>query len=167
MLFIVYMVPFSWSVSPLISMLLASDEDTPKEGFQLEEDPEAFWKGLISIMWLPLDTIKSPVKEIIYLAQASVFLITASCYISVHTVFVVLIVQATGQFEILLALINDMDCAVRSKDLMLLEVTEDVTNSVPDNAFGTEARECRHRRDPSELRHYIVDVIRHHQNIIA
>lgn len=167
MLVIVYMVPFSWSVSPLIGMLLPSDEDTPKEGFQLEEDPEAFWKGLISIMWLPLDDIKSPAKEIIYVGQASVFLITASCYTSVNTMFVALIVQATGQFEILLAIINDMDGAVRSKDLMPFEVTEDVTNSFPDNVFGTEATECQHRHDPTELRHYLVEVICHHQNIIA
>jgi len=163
MLVIVYMVPVSWSVSPLITMLLPSDEDTPKEGFQLEEDPEAFWKGLISIMWLPLGDIKSPVKEIIYVGQAAVFLITASCYTSVNTVFVALIVQATGQFEILLATIYDMDDAVRSKQLMPFGVN----NTVPDNVFGTEATERQHRHDPTELHHYIVDVIRHHQNIIA
>ena len=163
MLVIVYMVPFSWSVSPLIGMLLPSDEDTPKEGFQLEEDPEAFWKGLISIMWLPLDDIKSPVKEIIYVVQAAVFLITASYYTSVNTVFVALIVQATGQFEILLATIYDMDGAVGSKELMPF----DVNNTVPDNVFGTEATERQHRHDPTELHHYLVDAIRHHQNIIA
>ena len=167
MLIIVYMVPFSWSVSPLIGMLLPSDEDTPKEGFQLEEDPEEFWKSLISIMWLPLDDIKSPVKEIIYVAQASVFLITASCYTSVNTVFVALIVQATGQFEILLATINDMDGAVRSKDLMPFDVAEGVTNTIPENVFGTKATERQHRHDPTELRQYLVRVIRHHQNIIA
>jgi hypothetical protein len=167
MLVIVYMVPVSWSVSALIDMLLLNDEDTPKEGFQLEEDPEAFWKGLISIMWLPLDAITSPAKEIIYVGQASVFLITASCYTSVNTVFVALIVQATGQFEILLALINDMDGAVRSNDLMPFEVTADVTKSVPDRGFGTEAAKCLHRSDPTEIRHYLVGVIRHHQNIIA
>lgn len=163
MLVIVYMVPFSWCVSPLIGMLLPDDEDTPKEGLQLEEDPEAFWKGLISIMWLPLDDIKTEVKEIIYVGQAAVFLITASCYTSVHTVFVALIVQATGQFEILLATIYDMDDAFRTKQLMHI----DVNNTVPDNVFGTDATERQRRHDPTELQHSLVDVIRHHQNIIA
>jgi hypothetical protein len=168
MLVIVYMVPFSWSISPLIGMLLPSDEDTPKQDFQLEEDPEAFWKGLISIMWLPLDDIKSPVKEIIYVGQALVFIITAACYTSVSTVFVALIVQATGQFEILLATINDMDDAVRSRDLMLLDLTEDLTNTVRANMFWSAATELQYRHDdPSELRHYLVDAIRHHQTIIA
>jgi len=162
MLVVVYMVPFSWSVAPLIGMLLPSDEDTPTEGFELEEDPEAFWKGLISIMWLPLDDIKSPVKEIIYVGQAAVFLFTASCYTSVNTVFVALIVQATGQFEMLLATIYDMDGAVRSKELTPFDV-----NRRPDNVFGSEATERQHRRDPTELHNYLVGVIRHHQNIIA
>lgn len=168
MLVIVYMVPVSWSVSPIIGMLLSSDEDTSTQDFQLEEDPEAFWKGLISIMWLPLDDIKSPVKEIIYVGQALVFLITAACYTSVNTVFVALIVQAIGQFEILLAAINDMDDAVRLKDLLPFDVTEDLTNTVRENMFGNEATERQHQYDdPSELRHYIVDVILHHQTIIA
>ena len=163
MLVIVYMVPFSFSLSPLIGMLLSSDEDTPKEGFQLEEDPEAFWKGLITIMWLPVDEIKSPMKEIIYVGQAAVFLITASCYTSVNTVFVALIVQATGQFEILLATIYDMDGAVRSKELMPF----DFTTTVPHDVFATEATDRQHRNDPTELHHYLLDVIRHHQDIIA
>jgi hypothetical protein len=163
MLVIVYMVPFSWSVSPLIGMLLSDDEDTPNEGLQLEEDPEAFWKGLISIMWLPLDDIKTQVKEIIYVGQAAVFLFTASCYTSVNTVFVALIVQATGQFEILLTTIYEMDDAFRTKELMPF----DVNNTVPDNVFWTEATKRQQRHDATELHHYLVDVIRHHQNIIA
>ena len=163
MLVAVYMVPFSWSVPPLIGMLLPSDEDTSNEGFDLDEDPEAFWKGLISIMWLPLDDIKSPVKEIIYVGQAAVFLFTASCYTSVNTVFVALIVQATGQFEILLATIYDMDGAVRSEEPM----PYDVNNTFPGNASRTEATKRQHRHHPTELHNYLVDAIRHHQKIIA
>jgi hypothetical protein len=173
MLIIVYMVPFSWSVSPLIGMLFSHDEDIPEKAVQLEDEVEAFWKSLISIMWLPLDDIQSPVKEIIYAGQAFVFLITASYYTSVNTMFVSFIVQTTGQFEMLLATVYDMDHAVQSWDLVPREVTGDVTDTVLVDVFGSKetksvALRWLHRLDdPSDLRPYFLDVIRHHQAIIA
>lgn len=168
MLFIVYMVPFSWSISPLVSMLLAVDEDIPEHETQLEDEVEEFWKSLISIMWLPLDATQSPAREIIYMGQAFVFLITASYYTSVNTVFVALIVQTTGQFEILLATINHMDDAVRSQDLLPFEKTEDLTNTVlMDVSEGKVMRWLHQHDDPTDLRPYFVAVIRHHQMIIA
>lgn len=173
MLVMVYMVPFSWSLSPLVGMLLSNGEDIPEKSVLLEDEVEAFWKSLISIMWLPLHDIQSPVKEIIYVGQVFVFLITASYYISVNTVFVSFIVQTTGQFEILLATVHEMDHAVESWDLAPPEVTGDFTGTVLVDVFGsketkTMALRWLHRRDdPSDLRSYFLDVIRHHQAIIA
>jgi hypothetical protein len=173
MLVIVYMVPFSWSVSPLIGMIFSNGEDIPEESILHEDEVEAFWKSLISIMWLPLHDIESPVKEIIYVGQAFVFLITASYYISVNTVFVSFIVQTTGQFEILLATVHEMDRAVESWDIAPPEVTEDFTDTVLVDVFGSKEtktvalRWLHQRNDPSDLRPYFLDVIRHHQAIIA
>jgi hypothetical protein len=168
MLLIVYMVPLSWSISPLISMLLPIDEDIPDHVIQLEDEVEAFWKSLISIMWLPLDVTQSPVKEIIYIGQAFVFLITASYYTSVNTVFVALIVQTTGQFEILLATINHMDDTMKSRELLPCKATEDLTNKVLMDVSASEVMRWLHQLDdPRELCPYFVAVIRHHQKIIA
>jgi hypothetical protein len=102
-----------------------------------------------------------------------VFLITASYYTSVNTVFVSFIVQTAGQFEILLATVNEMDRAVESWDLVPSEVAGDFTDTVLVDVFGSKetksvAMRWLHRRhDPSDLRPYFVDVIRHHQAIIA
>lgn len=167
MLLIVYMVPLSWSVSPLISMLLPIKEDIPDQVTHLEDEAEAFWKSLISIMWLPLDDIQSPVKEIIYIGQAFVFLITASYYASVNTVFVALIVQTTGQFEVLLSTMNHMDDAVRSRDLLPREATEDLMGTVPMDVSVNKAIRWLHQHDdPRELNSYFVAAIHHHQTII-
>ncbi|XP_069702881.1 odorant receptor 10-like [Periplaneta americana] len=152
----VYMVPFSWSVAPLFSMLLSGDEDVPQETpLEAEDDVEEFWKSLISIMWLPIDATKSPVKELVYAGQAFVFLITASYYTSVNTVFVSFIVQVTGQFEALLTTISDMDQAVRAQ-------MDGTTRGVALKWLGRSED-----RDPHELHPYFVDVIRHHQAIIT
>jgi len=167
------MVPFSWSVSPLIGLLFPSDGDTPEQVIQLQDEVETFWKSLISIMWLPLNSIQPPVKEIIYGGQAFVFLITASYQISVNTVFVTFIVQIIGQFEILLETVNGMDDAVNSCDLLLSKETEDFTNTILRDVFGSETiksaakRRLERHDDPSELHPYFVDVIRHHQAVIA
>ncbi|PNF29253.1 hypothetical protein B7P43_G10479 [Cryptotermes secundus] len=173
MLVMVYMVPFSWSMSPLVGMLFSNGEDIPEKSVLLEDEVEAFWKSLISVMWLPLHDIESPVKEIIYVCQVFVFLITATYYISVNTVFVSFIVQTTGQFEILLATVHEMDDAVASWDLAPPGVTGDSTDTVLVDVFGsketkTMALRWLHRSDdPSKLRSYFLDVIRHHQAIIG
>jgi hypothetical protein len=172
MLIIVYMVPFSWSVSPLIGILFA-DENVPEEVLQREDDVEEFWKSLISIMWLPLEDVASPVREIIYAGQAFVFLITASYYISVNTVFVSFIVQITGQLEILLNTVYRMDSAVESRDIKTPAVNKNIREAVLMDVFGSMetksvAMRCLHLRDePSDLRPYFLDVIRHHQRVIA
>jgi hypothetical protein len=173
MLVIVYMVPFSWSMSPLIGILFPNNHDVPEEAAQREDDVEEFWKSLISIMWLPLDDIKSPVKKIIYVGQVYVFLITASYYISVNTVFVAFIVQTTGQFEILLATVHEMDHVVETPDLTPPKVNEDIKDVVLVDVFGSKetksmAMRWLHRHDdPSHLRPYFLNIIRHHQKIIA
>jgi hypothetical protein len=147
-------------------MLLPPDEGTPDHAVQLEDDVETFWKSLIFIMWLPVDVTQSPVKEMIYTGQAFVFLITASYYTSVNTVFVALIVQTAGQFEILLATIKHMDCAVRSQHLTPGAATEDRLNTLLRDGEG-EGMKWLQQRDPRKLRPYFVAVIRHHQTIIA
>jgi hypothetical protein len=173
MLIIVYMVPFSWSISPLIGILLPNDQDVSEEAAEREDDVEEFWKSLISIMWLPLDDVESPVKEIIYVGQVFVFLITASYYISVNTVFVSLIVQTSGQFEILLATAYEMDQAVESRDLVPPDVIDDIEDTFLLDVFGSKETESKAMRwlrrhdDPSYLSPYFLNIIRHHQKIIA
>ncbi|PSN48875.1 Odorant receptor 34 [Blattella germanica] len=114
MVIIVYMVPFSWSIAPLIGMLLPENEEEIQS--VPEDEVEDFWKSLISIMWLPLDATKSPVKEIIYTCQFMIFILTASYYSSVNTVFVTFIVNLTGQLETLTATVEDMDQIIDQYD---------------------------------------------------
>ena len=113
------MVPVSWSVAPIITMLMPEGEE--KVTLEAGDDVEDFWKSLISVMWLPLDATQSPVKEIIYTCQFMVFILTASYYTSVNAVFVSFIVHISGQFDSLISTINDMDQKVaKYKDPTLL-----------------------------------------------
>ncbi|KAJ9590602.1 hypothetical protein L9F63_016372 [Diploptera punctata] len=135
LLVIIYLVPVSWSVAPVISMLMpdAEEEILAEPVNEIEE----FWRSLISIMWLPLDATQSPIREIVYTCQFIVFVLTASYYTSVNTVFVSFIVHISGQFEILISTIYDMDKTIEKYN------------------------------DPYALREYFVNVISHHQSVIA